>query len=131
MKNRPPDETIGTVAATELYDLLRIAVDATRTATWRPGDSLESLLAPAVVAIAAEAGKAVRPHADQVRAETIRGFAEFDVTRDHDSIHLWCPRCPNAAGTVVLSERDPTGMAEILVAMTAHNNSEHNEESQT
>lgn len=66
---RPPDETIGTAAATELYDLLRIAVDATRSATWRPGDSLESLLAPAVVAIAAEAGKAVRPHADQVRKQ--------------------------------------------------------------
>lgn len=68
MKNRPPDETIGT-AATELYDLLRIAVDATRSAPWRPGDSLESLLAPAVVAIAAEAGKAVQPHADLVRRQ--------------------------------------------------------------
>lgn len=130
MNARPPDETIGTAAATEPYDLLRIAVDATRSATWRPGDSLESLLAPAVVAIAAEAGKAVRPHADRVRAETICGFEEFDVTRDHNSIHLWCPRCPNAAGTVVLSERDPTGMAEILAVMTAHNN-EHDEENQT
>lgn len=69
MGARPPDETVGTVAATELYELLRIAVDATRIATWRPGDSLESLLAPAVVAIAAEAGKAVRPHADQVRKQ--------------------------------------------------------------
>lgn len=69
MTIRPPDETIGTAAATELYDLLRIAVDATRTATWRPGNSLESLLAPAVVAIAAECGKAVRPHADQVRKQ--------------------------------------------------------------
>lgn len=128
MSVRPPDETIGNATATELYDLLRIAVDATRSATWRPGDSLENLLAPAVVAIAAEAGKAVRPHADQVRAETIRGFAEFDVTRDHNSIHLWCPRCPNAAGTVVLSERDPTGMAEILAAMTSHND-KHDEES--
>lgn len=127
MATRPPDETVGAAAATELYDLLRIAVDATRKATWRPGDSLESLLAPAVVAIAAEAGKAVGPHADQVRAETIRGFAEFDVTRDHNSIHLWCPRCPNAAGTVVLSERDPTGMAEILAAMTSHND-KHDEE---
>lgn len=127
MSARPPDETVGTAVATELYDLLRIAVDATRTVTWRPGDSLEILLAPAVVAIAVESGKAVRPHTDQVRAEAIRGFAEFDVTRDHNSIHLWCPRCPNAAGTVVLSERDPTGMAEILAAMTSHN-SEHNEE---
>ncbi|NUQ98313.1 MAG: hypothetical protein HOY79_17775 [Streptomyces sp.] len=69
MKKRPPDETVGTDVATELYDLLRIAVDATRKVTWRPGDSLESLLAPAVVAIAAEAGKAVRPHADQVRKQ--------------------------------------------------------------
>jgi len=69
MAARPPDETVGIAAATELYELLRIAVDATHTATWRPGDSLESLLAPAVIAIAAEAGKAVRPHADQVRKQ--------------------------------------------------------------
>ena len=73
---RPPDETIGTAAAAELYELLRIAVDATRNATWRPGDSLESLLAPAVVAIAAEAGKAVGPHADLVRKQIA---AELDA----------------------------------------------------
>lgn len=69
MAMRPPDEMVGTAAATELYDLLRIAVDATRAAIWHPGDSLESLLAPAVVAIAAEAGKAVGPHANQVRKQ--------------------------------------------------------------
>lgn len=68
MKKQPPDKAT-IAAATELSDLLRIAVDAVRGGTWRPGDSLESLLAPAVVAIAAEAGKAVGPHADQVRKE--------------------------------------------------------------
>lgn len=68
MKKQQPDEAT-IAAATELSDLLRIAVDAVRASTWRPGDSLESLLAPAVVAIAAEAGKAVGPHAAQVRKQ--------------------------------------------------------------
>jgi hypothetical protein len=117
----PPDETVGTAAATELYDLLRVAVDATRIATWRPGDSLESLLAPAVVAIAAEAGKAVRPHADQVRAETIRGFAGFRVTWGCDWMSLWCPRCPENAAPVWPFGDNSTGVAEMLEAMSAHN----------
>lgn len=125
-KSRPPDETVGTAAATELYDLLRIAVDVTRTATWRPGDSLESLLAPTVVAIAAEAGKAVRPHAEQVRAETIRSFEGFTVTWDYDFIRLWCPRCPDAAAPVESFAGNPIDMAEILAAMTSHND-EHPE----
>ena len=125
MGARPPDETVGTAAATELYELLRIAVDATRTVTWRPGDSLESLLAPAVVAIAAEAGKSVRLHADQVRAETIRGLEGFTVTWDYDFIRLWCPRCSDAAAAVESFAGNPTDMAEILEAMAAHND-EHN-----
>jgi len=124
MTRRPPDETVGTAAATELYELLRIAVDATRTATWRPGDSLESLLAPAVVAIAAEAGKAVRPHAKPVHAETIHSFAGFNVTWDYDWMRLWCRRCPEGAAPVWLFGDNPTGMAEILDVMAAHN-SEH------
>lgn len=129
MSARPPDETVGTAAAAELYDLLRVAVNATRTATWRPGDSLESLLTPAVVAIAGEAGKAVRPHADQIRAETIRGFNGFSVTWDYDFVRLWCQRCPDANTPVESFAGNPTGMAEILAAMTAHNN-EHTEETQ-
>lgn len=127
MKNRPPDETVGTAAATELYDLLRITVDATRAAIWHPGDSLESLLAPAVVAIAAEAGKAVGPHADQVRAEAIRGFEGFSITWDYNFVRLWCQRCPDAETAVESFAGNPTGMAEILAAMTAHNN-EHDKE---
>lgn len=87
MATRPPDEAVGTAAATELYELLRIAVDATRKVTWRPGDSLESLLAPAVVAIAAEAGKAVRPHAEQVRKQIA---TELDAHADE---------CRGLAGT--------------------------------
>ena len=128
MTRRPPDETVGTAAATELYDLLRIAVDATRTATWRPGNSLESLLAPAVVAIAAEAGKAVRPHAEQVRAETIRGFAGFTVTWDCDFMRLRCRRCPEGAAPVESFAENPADIAEILEAMASHS-SEHDKES--
>jgi hypothetical protein len=78
MKKRPPDED-AIAAAEDLAPLLQVAVEAVRASSWRPGDSIEKLLAPAVVAIAKEAGKAVGPHADFVRAEA---EAELDAMRD-------------------------------------------------
>lgn len=68
MKRRPPDEAT-IAAAKDLAPLLNVAVEAVRASTWRLGDSLEDLLAPAVVAIACKAGKAVGPHAEQVRKQ--------------------------------------------------------------
>lgn len=78
MKKQPTGEA-ALAAAKDLAPLLTVAVDAVRASTWRPGDSLEELLAPAVIAVAKEAGKAVGPHADLVRAET---EAELDAMRD-------------------------------------------------
>jgi len=55
----------------------------------------------------------------------MRSFAGFNVTWDYDWMRLWCPRCPEDAAPVWLFGDNPTGMAEILEVMVAHN-SEHN-----